>query len=714
MRKVPAVVLPQWQTHTVSRMTGRFAPDKRLTTSIVLGGAALLMGVAILLAANLILARPLADSTSPSPSPSVSASDSSEPSASASGSASPQVTPTPDATPSAQYLGPFAAIVLVDDLRVRSEPGLSGTPIAAFHADYVIQIMSAGVEADGDEWYKVLGRDNVVGWVSAGPPSDPYLDLRSRLPTNTPGYLWDVAAGPNGFLAWGSEPRRSDEPERPVLLASSDGRVWQRTSLPAEAAANIRGAAWGSSGWILVTATWSETEAGTLSDAGTFWQSADGLSWTQLPPFDHPGVVPSGLEASTTGYLMTVVDSRSGGWYDTYFSVDGQAWRPSGFPVSASSEHVSGWGVNAVPSGFVLWVTDATATRMFATSDGRGWLSTGASLPGSANDAPHVAVVGDRVVAVLTDYATGAQSLWRATLPGPTLSWTRQTLAEATLASTALTALVSNGSTLLLSGYDRSGVPARLWRSTDGATWSEVGGDARFGGVMPWAIAGGDAGFAGIGRVVTPAGANPVLWHSTDGLTWSGETNPVLGVVETSVIGSCPGLPATQVDWMAIPGSVAAECFGDTPITFTGWLTASDGCGGYSPGTWEPAWLVSIGATYEIMLTPFEAPYAGCGSAARHPSLLSLPDQQQWVRLTGHYDDPAAGTCHWSPDPLYPGAYNDPAALVVRCQGQFVGTTGTGAGGSLRKGRRDSPQQAIGVAGHPQVAGPGWTTARPV
>jgi hypothetical protein len=653
-------------------MTGRFAPDKRLTTWIVLGGAALLVGVAILLAANLILARPVVDSTSPSPSPSVSASDSSEPSAS--GSASPQVTLTPDETPPAQYLGPFAAIVLVDDLRLRSEPGLTGTPIAAFHADDVVQVLGAPVEADGDQWFNVQGRGNVVGWVSAGPPGDAYLDLRRRLPSNIPGYLWDVAAGANGFLAWGTEARRLDVDERAVLLASSGGDApWRRTSLPAEAAANIRGVAWGSSGWILVTATWSETEAGTLSEADTFWRSADGLSWTQLPPFDHPGVVPGGVVASTTGYLMTAVGSRPGGWYDTYFSIDGQAWRPSGFPVS-SSEHVSGWGVVAAPSGFLLWVTDATATRMFSTSDGRGWLSTGASLPGSANDAPSVAVVGDRVVAVLTDYATGVQSLWRATLPGPTLSWTRQTSAEATLASTALTALVSNGSTLLLSGYDRSGAPARLWRSTDGATWSEVGGDARFGGVMPWAIVGGDAGFAGIGRVMTAAGANPVLWGSSDGLTWSGETDPVLGVVETSVIGSCPALPATQIDWVAIPGSVAGECFGDTPITFTGWLTASDACGGYSPGTWDPAWLVSIGATYEIMLTPFEAPYAGCGSAARHPSLLSLPDQQQWVRLTGHYDDPAAGTCHWSPDPQYPGAYNDPAALVVRCQGQFVAT----------------------------------------
>jgi len=66
--------------------------------------------------------------------------------------------------------------------------------------------------------------------------------------------------------------------------------------------------------------------------------------------------------------------------------------------------------------------------------------------------------------------------------------------------------------------------------------------------------------------------------------------------------------------------------------------------------------------------------YSGCGTAARHPTLSSLPVKQQWVTLTGHYDDPAANTCRWSPDPLYPGAYTDPGALVVGCQDQFVAT----------------------------------------
>lgn len=659
------VVLPLWQTHTVNLMTGWFAPGKRLTTWIVLGGAALLVVLAIVLAASLLSKAPIGDAPSPSPGPSATGT-SAEPSASE--SASPQVTPTPGETPIAPYFGPFAAIVLVDDLRIRSEPGLSAAPIDAFQTDDVVQILAAPVEANGEQWFNVQGRGNLVGWVSAGPPANPYLDLRSSVPSNIPGAIWRVAAGANGFLAWGWEPRRSDEPERTVLLASSaGGTAWRRTSLPSEAAANIGAAAWGSSGWIMVTGNLSGT------DAGTFWRSDNGISWIALPAFDEPGIAPGGVVASTAGYMMTVIDTRPGGWYDAYFSVDGQAWRESGFPVS-SSENVTGWGVVAVPQGFLLWVTDVPGTRLFFTTDGGDWVATGPSLPGTANTPPLFAVAGDRIFAVLTDYATGAQSIWRASLPGPTLNWTRQSATEAALAETALTALVSDGSTFLLSGYDRSNVTPRLWRSTDGSSWKQIPGEALFGGVMPAAMAGSDAGFVGIGRVMTAAGPSPVMWHSPDGLGWSSEADPVLGLVQSSVIGSCPALPATQIDWLAIPGPVAAECFGDTPITFTGWLSASEGCGGYAPGTLEPAWLISIGATYEIMITPFEAEYSGCGSAARHPTLSSLPEKQQWVTLTGHYDDPAASTCRWSPDPLYPSAYDDPAALVQRCRGQFVAT----------------------------------------
>ena len=651
-------------------MTGRFAPDRRLTTWIVLGGAALLVAVAILLAAGLWRQIPTGDANSPSPAPSSDLSGQPSPSLASSGpsaTSSPLVPPRPTEPPVARY-GPFAAIVLVDSLRVRSEPGASGTVIGAFQTDDVVQILDGPAEVDGDQWYSVEGRANLHGWVSAG-PDDSYLYMQAMLSTNVPATIRGVAAGTSGFLAWGTEARRSDEPERLVLLASSGGGApWQRASLPAGDAANIVGVARGSSGWILVTADSNWTAA------GRFWQSDEGVSWTLLPAFDEPGIVPGSIVVSTTGYLMTVVDSRPGGWYGSYFSADGQAWQESAFPVS-SSENVTGWGVVAVPQGFLLWVTDVPATRVFFTTDGRDWVATGPSLPGSANTPPLFAVAGNRILAVVTDYATGKQSIWRASLPGPTLSWTRETATEATMANTAIATLVSDGSTLLLSGYDQSDATPRFWRTTDGNSWNQMPGEALFGGVMPAAMAGSTAGFVGIGRVVTPAGLNSVMWHSANGLDWSGEVDPVLGLIRSAVVGTCPALPETQLEWLAIPAPVAAECFGDTPITFSGWLTEGGGCGGFTPGTFEPEWLASMFATYPVLVTPFEAEYGGCGSAARHPSLVSIPDKQQWVTVTGHYDDPAASTCHWLPDPMYVNAVLiDQAWQVQRCRWVFVAT----------------------------------------
>ena len=99
-------------------MTGRFAPDRRLTTWIALGGAALLVAVAILLAAGLWRQIPTGDANSPSPAPSSDLSGQPSPSLASSGpsaTSSPLVPPRPTEPPVARY-GPFAAIVLVDSM----------------------------------------------------------------------------------------------------------------------------------------------------------------------------------------------------------------------------------------------------------------------------------------------------------------------------------------------------------------------------------------------------------------------------------------------------------------------------------------------------------------------------------------------------------------------------------------------------------------------
>ena len=573
----------------------------------------------------------------------------------------------PSQGPDESLRRPFVAIVLVDDLRVRSEAGLSGTEVALLHSGQVVWINEGPAPADGSDWYQVQIDAERGGWVSAGPVDGPYLDLRTQLPVNVPASILGLSAGPDGFLAWGVAAHRSDESPQPVVVTSEDGICWHGGGVPTEMVGPMVSAGWGPAGWIAVTSDEFRTEA------GAFWRSDDGMSWTRLPAFDAPVIVPQALVGSTAGYALTVVDNRTGtSRPNLYFSPDGLAWNEVG-----SEPELGSAGVIAIEPGFLRWRTGDSGTLIRLSADGQTWQDAGGALPGPYNKDPLFASAGGWLVAVTTEYSrtaesgTTVQSIWRAVLGGPELVWERQTDAEALVADNSIDSLISGGSTILAVGYEPANAALRMWSTMDGSSWTEVPADGVFGGVVSRLVAGTDAGFAAVGGTFTAAGTNPIFWHATNFQSWESEAQQVMGSVESPVAGACPGLPTTMVDWLVIPGSLGAACFGDSPITFRGWLTVGGGCGGFTPGTWEPAWLASPFATFHIILTPFEAVRGGCGSAARHPELTELPEPQQWVTITGHYNDPAAETCSWTPDPLYKFAVVR-EGLELACRQRFV------------------------------------------
>jgi hypothetical protein len=553
----------------------------------------------------------------------------------------------------------------VDALRVRAEAGLSGAQVAVLDAGRIVWITDwPAVSADGSDWYAVQIDADTTGWVSGGPAEAPYLDLRSMLPVNVPASVFGLGAGSGGYLSWGLEAHRSDASAQPVVLHSEDGVCWQRSELPSNLAVlHIVSADWGPAGWIAVTTN----EFGTAP--GAFWRSTDGNSWMRLPAFDAPGIVPRSVVGSSAGYALTVGDNRTGSTRpNLFFSSDGSAWTQ----VGAGTELVSS-GVIAIEPGFLQWETGDSGTIVRLSADGRTWQDAGGRLPPSLNSDPLFASAGGSLVAVTTEFTTGAQAMWRTTLGGSELVWERQVDAEALLANNSIDSLASDGSTVLAVGYEPTQAELRMWRSNDGASWTEVPAEGTFGGAVPELVVAADAGFAAVGGTVKGAGTNPVFWHAADAGSWSPEARPVLGEVESPVVGTCPQLPTTMVDWLVVPASIGAECFGDTPISFRGWLSEGGGCGGFFPGTWEPSWLAAPYAMLPIVLTPFEAEYGGCGSAAPHPTLTELPQPQRWVIITGHYNDPAAETCRWTPDPLYKFAVVR-EGLVLGCRQRFVAT----------------------------------------
>ena len=567
------------------------------------------------------------------------------------------------ATPGPQR--PFVAVVLVNELRVRSEAGLSGAPVAVLQAGQVVWITDGPVQADSSDWYLIQGGNNVGGWVSAGSPDQPYLELRSPLPINQPAIVSGLSGGAPGYLAWGYEGHRSDQAETPVVVVSSDGATWSQADLPSEMTDSIVSIAWGPAGWIAVT-----TE-GMTGEAGTFWRSDDGICWTSLPGFDFANVSPRSVVGSSAGYALTAGDNRTGSTKPAlFFSPEGQTWNE----VDPQTV-IFGSGVLAMESDFLRWVDDGNGTHTRISADGRTWHGSGGALPGPWNNEPLFAAAGRWLVAVTTEYvaatATVVQTVWRAQLGGSDLVWERVTDTEPLLADNTIDSLASDGSTILAVGYEATNAELRMWRTSDGNTWDEVLAQGVFGGV-PELVTGTGAGFSAVGGTVTLAGVNPVFWHATDVDRWTPERAPVLGrLVESPVnVDACPSVPTTMVDWLVMPASVGVECFGDTPITFRAWLSMPGGCGGLSPGMYEPAWLIRP-FDLSIIVTPFETPYGSCGSLAQHPNLTILPDPQQWVMVTGHYDDPASETCRWAPDPLYPFAVVR-YGLVQACRERFV------------------------------------------
>lgn len=125
--------------------------------------------------------------------------------------------------------------------------------------------------------------------------------------------------------------------------------------------------------------------------------------------------------------------------------------------------------------------------------------------------------------------------------------------------------------------------------------------------------------------------------------------------------GSCPEPTADGL--MYRPGFLALACFGDQELTLEGTFGE---CHDSSFGT--PSWLAGY-----CVLVPFD--YVGQllpGFGFHLPPGTAEPSAGQAVRVTGHYDHPAALTCEERPqganEPL------PPEVVVLQCRASFVAT----------------------------------------
>ena len=124
------------------------------------------------------------------------------------------------------------------------------------------------------------------------------------------------------------------------------------------------------------------------------------------------------------------------------------------------------------------------------------------------------------------------------------------------------------------------------------------------------------------------------------------------------------------------PGGDPVACYGDAPLTFDAtWLGGGEADCPTAP---EPAWLACSSFS---MRAPGDTRKVGGPDlfVAIHPSAsLSIPNQPYaQVRVTGHFDDPAAQTCRETQ--LGDAETLAPAAdTIERCRRVFVVTEAEG------------------------------------
>jgi hypothetical protein len=192
-----------------SLLRDQLSRHPRAVAAGTVGGAVVLLAVAVGLAIAVFGARPTAEA---SPVPSASAGSS--------------ASPTSDTSPSPASTGPSSSAddllfqVSVDGLRIRATASTSADIVRSLDRGEVVRAMSGPVEADGYAWYEVVDLDSRSGWVAIGDGTAPWLEAVPADPAQSDLLLRfqrDGAVTPRMF---------SDIPVFPPdLTLTADGRV---------------------------------------------------------------------------------------------------------------------------------------------------------------------------------------------------------------------------------------------------------------------------------------------------------------------------------------------------------------------------------------------------------------------------------------------------------------------------------------------------------
>ncbi|HEX6473519.1 MAG TPA: hypothetical protein VF114_00330, partial [Candidatus Limnocylindria bacterium] len=532
-----------------------------------------------------------------------------------------------------------------------SSPSDTAQPVEVLQPGDAAHVYDPGADEAPEGWLQV--ETPISGWIFSEIDNDAMFERFS--------YRWrgssavrSVAAHTAGFTAFGYTADVQGE----LLLTSPDGVQWDRASAPL--AAWGRSVAYGPAGWLMVG--YLEQPDRPLA---VVWQSADARDWQPvgtLPSDMADGI--NALAGTEAGYVLSISNGslRPGIW----FSGDGQLWteRPVDFALAERSVRVV-----ATPLGFFAWSTGFGFDEPGGGFSTDGWTWSDAELIGRG-EVIDVVADGDHLLAL--GRGPGGTMVWKGTIAGQRLTWSNDNTAP--FRGAAVTRMVSDGDRVIALGWDRAS-EAPLWWERVGLSWEQHQLPAAFVG-LPREAAAGPLGVVAVSQVDSAGGAAPNFWHLGAGEEWTREASPVMPERPPLTAKACGSAPRDVLALFSIDPLMAADCFGDAPITVRAWSVPCVGCSGQSDGEWETAWLAQPTERRIVHLSPTDNADWGTLEAVLHPSLpRQAPERpSRWVEVTGHYDDPEAASCRWIPTFMDEVWYSGTGDVVANCRARFVVT----------------------------------------
>lgn len=552
------------------------------------------------------------------------------------------------------------------DLAIRSDPQLDAAQTGVLNADEVAYASQQDQPADEPGWLFLQDQGGWVATIAGGEQ----LAYRYEYPqVRGSGWIQSVSAGPNGFVAMAAPPSNPYvyEPPRPAI--STDGVSWRLSDSSPFGQWDPPSPAWGPAGWLVAA---SASDPNQSQARIWIWSSSDGLRWTRLGEMGgvrNEYVIQ--LIGSDHGYLLETQGDRGGlsNGSTVWSSIDGQTWTESIDPIIKGPNYGQRQ-ISAVLDGFYLSDSSGEAAPFLGafSADGLSWSKVAG--PNGVN--LRLVDFQGRIVAFDIDRTTQATRAWSGAIASGQLVWQHRAELDPAFANAVVTQVVSDGKRVFAFGWDRSNEDALVWTGT-GAQWLRSAMPGSFGALPVLAAAGADRVVV-VGHRQSLRGENPVVWHRTAGGGWLPEPDPMLDFVPDPSTDDCPALPTDYLGFMVIDSSAVISCYGAAPITLKVYSVSCNQCVGGQEGNPQPAWLLNPSLN-TLFLALDESNNGWQTTVVLAPDLAVDPTwTNAWVEVTGHFDDPAAATCHIEPTIDMIPWWSGQQSTISQCRQTFVVT----------------------------------------